>query len=888
MLKSRQRFLACCLAVLLAVVMSVSPAVVYAATDNISPTVSRLGGVDRYETAAKIAQAGWTKADCAVLAASSDANLVDALTAAPLAKLKNAPILLTEGNRLNSFTEAELKRLGVSTVYVTSGPAVIQQPVLTKLQEMGIKVEVLGGKDRFETAVNIAKKFTDVKKVVVATAWNNADALSVSAIAAANQMPILLTDVNTVPSSVTQYLNGISGKLVTTYVVGGPAVISANVEKALPKAVRVAGANRYATNLEILKTFYGLLKPGKVFLANGQNAHLVDSLAGASYAALTSSPIVLTDVTMPQETKEFVQKYLLANKLVALGGEACVPTALMNALTGYKVFAEDNSTYGSADASKPEIVAEALRITGSKTTVKNLTANYSVYITGDNVTLDNVTVNGSIFIDPGPQGSAFLEKVKAERIVVLSGGQDSIHISNSQAGELVVTSRDDEASPSTVRVVAENNSQIGSATVATYSIVDANNVVIGTVTITSQPGVEPQVELRGNFTEEVVIDANVQVTVAAGTTIAKMTRNAEGGSLEVAAGASIEQFSGSTAGVSGSGTIGGEIADSVGTAPSTGGGGGGGSAPNYPKFVNFSTGIDNAKLAQNKIVFKKQNESYAYLSQASITVNQVPVTMVLKQAGNDLGEWQLTNLTTTDLFTLEYLNKLYPVPTFDALQRANVTSQELFNAVNFTGILETLRTASPADRDKFYDSIFPSLIGIGKNDAELQKSIIEAIDLPTIYRAANNKSGIREAFVKAAETLLGSYSAEDLVGATGNSAEAWAAVSELSPADKNKFFNDINFTTLVTSIRDDSNKDAIYQAINFQSIFDAVYGKGAGVYDAFVSVLDALKSLSPDCKSQLKGQVSIIDLLKAISDGGNITVTLTKGGLTTTYDVEFE
>ncbi len=36
----------------------------------------------------------------------------------PFAKLKNAPILLTEKNNLNSQTEKELKRLGVKKVYI--------------------------------------------------------------------------------------------------------------------------------------------------------------------------------------------------------------------------------------------------------------------------------------------------------------------------------------------------------------------------------------------------------------------------------------------------------------------------------------------------------------------------------------------------------------------------------------------------------------------------------------------------------------------------------------------------------------------------------------------------------------------------------------------------
>lgn len=82
----------------------------------------RIYGKDRYETAVKISQKGWDMGtDCVIL--SSGEGYADALCAAPLANINDAPILLTRKNTLDSNTLKELKRLGVKKVYIEIGRA---------------------------------------------------------------------------------------------------------------------------------------------------------------------------------------------------------------------------------------------------------------------------------------------------------------------------------------------------------------------------------------------------------------------------------------------------------------------------------------------------------------------------------------------------------------------------------------------------------------------------------------------------------------------------------------------------------------------------------------------------------------------------------------------
>ncbi len=94
----------------LALVLSLSP-VAYANEISRTTVENTLVGQDRYQTAVEVSKKGWSSANEAVVVNSE--SIVDALAVTPFAKLKNAPILLTEKNNLNSQTEKELKRLGV-------------------------------------------------------------------------------------------------------------------------------------------------------------------------------------------------------------------------------------------------------------------------------------------------------------------------------------------------------------------------------------------------------------------------------------------------------------------------------------------------------------------------------------------------------------------------------------------------------------------------------------------------------------------------------------------------------------------------------------------------------------------------------------------------------
>lgn len=297
--------------------------------------VDRLAGDDRYGTAVAISQAGWSSARSVILTSGNDSNLVDALTSAPLAKAKNAPILFTGSDVLHPQTEAEIHRLDAGDVYVTSGQDVIPDNLLTELRSRGIAIHRLGGSDRYETSLNIVREFlvtNPLTGIALTNAFSSADALSIAPIAAAKGIPIILTAPDSIPAGVSGFLATINPS--NTFLIGGTGVIAGGIESTLPNPTRLGGTDRFDTNRIVLEAFRDSVKTDRIYIANGSDAHLVDSLAGSSLAAALGCQIVLSEQNiLPGETAEYINSTLAVNNVVFLGGEAVIDQAVADAIT---------------------------------------------------------------------------------------------------------------------------------------------------------------------------------------------------------------------------------------------------------------------------------------------------------------------------------------------------------------------------------------------------------------------------------------------------------------------------------------------------------------------------------------------------------------------------
>lgn len=264
-----------------------------------SPAIIRLAGDDRYAASSAIAQQ-WGQSDYAVLACGSD--FPDALSAAPLAKKYNAPILLTTTNNLPDTTKQTLTGLNVKNVFIIGGTGIISANVENQLNSMHIQTVRIYGEDRYDTSVKIAKQLDTPTQLVVCTGNNFSDALSMAPIAAIKQLPIVLVPKNFLPDSTREYISSLNG-VIKTYVIGDSSIISDSIVDQLPNAERITGSNKYSRNVAINQKFDSTLGKDKVCLATGED--FADALTGAVFAAEMSAPIILVRGVTPNETRSY-------------------------------------------------------------------------------------------------------------------------------------------------------------------------------------------------------------------------------------------------------------------------------------------------------------------------------------------------------------------------------------------------------------------------------------------------------------------------------------------------------------------------------------------------------------------------------------------------------
>ncbi|APM40310.1 cell wall-binding repeat-containing protein [Clostridium kluyveri] len=308
--------------------------VVILTTGGVSAASGRLWGQNRYETSAAVSKSGWTTSDYVILA--SGEGYADALCAAPIAKKYGAPILLTESGNLNQAVKEEITRLKARYIIEIGGTASISQSIEDQLKSMSLDVQRLGGQNRFETSVTVAKALGTIDKVVVTSGYGFADALSIAPIAASQNIPILLTGVDSLPDAVQGYIDENKDSIKDSYIIGGQGVISDSAISTLPQSVRISGQNRFETNVKVLDYFKGSIDFDNLYVvqADGPTGNeFADALSGSALAAKTSSPIILTYNSMYSGTESFIKSNVSKDAIItAIGGAAAVSESLVSSL----------------------------------------------------------------------------------------------------------------------------------------------------------------------------------------------------------------------------------------------------------------------------------------------------------------------------------------------------------------------------------------------------------------------------------------------------------------------------------------------------------------------------------------------------------------------------
>ncbi|GAA4876735.1 cell wall-binding repeat-containing protein [Serinicoccus chungangensis] len=191
-------------------------------------------GRNRYGTAAVLAATFGPGVDT-VFVASGEAifpepplppMMPDALAASARAGAEGAPVLLTRLDELPPETRAALEALAPGSITVVGGENGVSADVALELEAIAPVTRVKGS-TRYETAAALFEGRRAGGEAYLASGEGFADSLSVSALAATRQAPLLLSRRYAVPSVTERAL--VETRPTAVHLVGGPTALDDGV-----------------------------------------------------------------------------------------------------------------------------------------------------------------------------------------------------------------------------------------------------------------------------------------------------------------------------------------------------------------------------------------------------------------------------------------------------------------------------------------------------------------------------------------------------------------------------------------------------------------------------------------------------------------------------------
>ncbi|MBQ3936984.1 MAG: leucine-rich repeat protein, partial [Ruminococcus sp.] len=303
----------------------------------------RLAGANRYATAVEISKAQFPSSKYVILAYAL--NSADALAGVPLAKKYNAPILLTATKSLPTETLEEIQRLEATDVIILGGTNAISNDVEKLLKDKGLNTKRIQGTSRFGTATAIADELNKApEELFFVYAFNFADALSASTVAAINGSPVVYLKTNgSIDADTAKYLASVKGSVKRAYVIGGSSVISDDMMNKAANALglkvnkdvsRIWGKNRYQTCVEVNSKFKNVLTGNGICIAKGLD--FPDALAGGVLAAFKGMPLFLADNVMIDAQTNYL-KEKSADSIYIFGAQGAVSDDLVQQISAKSV-----------------------------------------------------------------------------------------------------------------------------------------------------------------------------------------------------------------------------------------------------------------------------------------------------------------------------------------------------------------------------------------------------------------------------------------------------------------------------------------------------------------------------------------------------------------------
>ncbi|SHH23899.1 cell wall-binding repeat-containing protein [Desulfosporosinus lacus] len=189
----------------------------------------RIAGYDRYDTAIKIAQQLNMPSELIV---TTGEDYPDALSIAPIAALKQIPIILVPKDNIPDVVKNYIATLNVSKTYVIGDSNIINDSVFNQL----INPERIVGANKYERNIAINQKFGNdfnANSICLATGEGFADALTGALYASKVKAPIILVNNSSPLATTKNYYKNRYANADEIYVFGGTAVVSDNLIQSL-------------------------------------------------------------------------------------------------------------------------------------------------------------------------------------------------------------------------------------------------------------------------------------------------------------------------------------------------------------------------------------------------------------------------------------------------------------------------------------------------------------------------------------------------------------------------------------------------------------------------------------------------------------------------------
>ncbi|MDU4670598.1 MAG: cell wall-binding repeat-containing protein [Finegoldia magna] len=198
--------------------------------------VNRLSGADRYKTSAQIA-AKLIDGKTTTLEIASGENYADALSLNNAAEKDKAPILLVRVNAIDKSVEDVIKSSKASLINIAGGEKSVSESTKANIKKISnATVNRMGGADRYETSILLAKYSGAKEVVVVASGEKFADALVAAPFSAKQNGAILLTNKDKLGDKAEQFIK--DTKFNKSYVIGGEKSVSEDVINQLTSIIK--------------------------------------------------------------------------------------------------------------------------------------------------------------------------------------------------------------------------------------------------------------------------------------------------------------------------------------------------------------------------------------------------------------------------------------------------------------------------------------------------------------------------------------------------------------------------------------------------------------------------------------------------------------------------